>query len=61
MLKDGVIMEKQIINIRITTQGDVCEMTDEDIRKWYEENLASLFDEKYGTPQIEVDVERIEL
>ena len=54
-------MEKQIINIRITTQGDVCEMTDEDIRKWYEENLASLFDEKYGTPQIEVDVERIEL
>lgn len=54
-------MEKQIINVRITTQGDTCEMTNEEIRKWYEENIASLFDEKYGVPHIEVDVERTEL
>ena len=52
-------MEKQIINIQVTTKGEKCEMTSEEIKAWYEEKIASLFNKKYGTPKIEVDVERI--
>lgn len=51
-------MEKQIVTITIQTQGDRCEMTDEEIKDWYLSNIARLFDPAYGTPTIEVALER---
>jgi hypothetical protein len=52
-------MEKQIINVKITTEGEKCEMTTEEIKTWYEEKIAGLFNAEYGTPKIEIDVQRI--
>ena len=52
-------MEEQIITITVRTKGDVCEMSDADIREWYETNIAGLFNPEYGTPEITVDVKRI--
>ena len=51
-------MEKQTITIRIETRGDVCQMSDEEIRAWYEGKVAGLFNPEYGTPKIEVEVKR---
>ena len=52
-------MEKQIITITIKTEGEKCEMSDEEIKEWYESHVASLFNPEYGTPEIEAHVERI--
>ena len=52
-------MEEQIINIQIKTKGEVCEMSDAEIKNWYETHLANLFDPAYGTPEISVTVKRI--
>ena len=52
-------MEKQIIDIKITTEGEKCEMTTEEIKSWYEEKIAGLFNKEYGIPKIEVEVKRI--
>ncbi len=52
-------MEKQIINITIETEGETCEMTDKEIKAWYESHVAKLFNPEYGTPMIEVSVKRI--
>ena len=52
--------EEQIITITVKTEGEKCEMTDEQIREWYETNVAKLFDPAYGTPRIDVKVERVE-
>jgi len=52
-------MEEQIITITVKTSGDICEMSDEEIREWYESNVAKLFNPEYGTPEITVDVKRI--
>ena len=51
-------METQTITITVTTRGDACEMSDAQIRDWYREQVAALFDGKYGTPDISVDVAR---
>ena len=51
-------MEKQTITVKIVTKGDKCEMSDAEIKRWYEENIAKLFDLKYGTPEISVEVKR---
>ncbi|MBR3737219.1 MAG: hypothetical protein IKN26_00630 [Eubacterium sp.] len=51
-------MEKQTINIKITTQGEKCEMSTKEIENWYKENISSLFNPEYGTPEIEVSAER---
>ena len=51
-------MEKQIVTITIKTKGDVCQMSDAEIKAWYEEKVASLFDPAYGTPEIDVKLER---
>ncbi len=51
-------MEEQKITVTIKTSGEKCELTDEEIRKWYEENIAKLFNPEYGKPEIEVKVER---
>ena len=53
-------MEKQIITVTIKTKGEKCEMSDEAIKAWYESNVAKLFNPEYGTPEISVDVKRIE-
>ena len=52
-------MEKQIITITIQTEGETCEMSDSEIKAWYETNVAGLFNPAYGTPAIGVDVKRI--
>ncbi|MCR5467676.1 MAG: hypothetical protein K6F37_01835 [Lachnospiraceae bacterium] len=51
-------MEKQTITVTIKTQGENCEMTDAEIKKWYEEKIAGLFNPEYGTPEITVDLKR---
>ncbi len=52
-------MEEQIITITIRTKGETCEMSDDAIREWYEQHVAALFDPRYGTPAIQVDVQRV--
>ncbi|MBO4325342.1 MAG: hypothetical protein IJL03_04650 [Lachnospiraceae bacterium] len=52
-------MEEQIITITVKTKGDVCEMSDAQIREWYEKSIAGLFNPEYGTPEITVDVKRV--
>ena len=54
-------MEKQIITVTITTSGETCEMTDEQIREWYETSIAKLFNPAYGTPEIRAEVRRIQI
>ena len=51
-------MEEQIIKVTIRTMGEKCEMTDEEIKRWYRDNIDSLFDHRYGTPEIEIELER---
>ena len=53
-------MEEQIITITVKTKGDVCEMSDAEIKAWYESHVAGLFDPAYGTPEIAVEVKRIQ-
>ena len=55
----GTDMEEQIITITVKTKGEVCEMSDSEIRRWYETNVAGLFNPEYGRPEITVDVKRI--
>lgn len=57
-LKAGNKMEEQIITIKIKTKGDICEMSSEEIKKWYETNILKLFNQEYGRPEITVDVKR---
>lgn len=52
--------EKQTVVITVTTEGEKCEMTDEEILRWYETNVAKLFDAAYGTPKITVSLRREE-
>ena len=54
-------MEEQIITVKIITKGEKCEMTDSEIRQWYGEKIAGLFNPEYGTPEITVNVERREM
>jgi len=51
-------MEEQIITITVRTKGEKCEMSDAEIREWYETNVAKLFNPEYGTPEISVNVLR---
>ena len=51
-------MEKQTVIITIQTEGETCEMTDAEIKAWYETNVAKLFDPAYGTPSISVTLKR---
>ena len=53
-------MEEQIVTVKIRTKGEKCEMTDAEIKNWYASHIAKLFDPAYGTPEIEVQLERIE-
>lgn len=53
-------MEEQTITITVKTSGEKCEMRDEEIVEWYKTNIAKLFDPAYGTPEIDVKLERKE-
>ena len=52
-------MEQQVVTITVKTQGEKCELSSEEIKKWYESHVAKLFDPAFGTPEIKVDVKRI--
>ena len=51
-------METQIVTISVKTQGEVCELSTEEIKEWYKTNIAKLFNPEFGTPEIEVEVKR---
>ena len=53
-------MEEQIVTITVKTKGEKCEMTDGEIRDWYAAHVAKLFNPAYGTPEITVELKRIE-
>ena len=53
-------MEEQIVTITVKTKGEKCEMSDTEIKDWYASHVAKLFDPAYGTPEIQVDLKRIE-
>ena len=36
-------MEEQVITVTIRTKGDVCVLSNEEIAKWYKENIEKLF------------------
>ena len=52
-------VEEQIITVEIRTRGEKCEMTDAEILEWYRTHILSLFDARYGTPEVEVRLKRI--
>ena len=54
----GERMEEQIITITVHSKGEPCELSDAEIKEWYMNKIASLFDPKWGTPEISVDVKR---
>lgn len=54
-------MEKQVVTITVKTEGERCELSDAEIRAWYETHVAKLFDPAYGTPEITVEVRRTEI
>ena len=56
--RKGESMEEQIITVTVKTQGEPCALTDAEIRAWYENRIAALFDPQWGTPEITVDVKR---
>ena len=53
-------MEEQIITITVKTNGEKCEMSDAEIKEWYESNILKMFNRDYGTPEVSVDVKRTE-
>ena len=56
--KEEKPMEEQIITITVVTKGDPCELSDAEIKAWYAKQIAGLFDSKWGTPEITVELER---
>ncbi len=53
-------MEEQIISVTIKTKGEKCELSYDEIIRWYEEKIAGLFNPEFGTPEIKVELKRIE-
>ena len=51
-------MEEQVVYVTIRTSGEKCEMADEEIVDWYKKQIAGLFNPAYGTPEIEVRLDR---
>lgn len=51
-------MEEQIIRITVKTKGEPCGLSDDEIKEWYKQRIAALFDPKWGKPEITVDLER---
>ena len=59
--RKGAAMEEQIIRITIRSKGERCELSDAELKAWYEQKIAAFFDPKLGMPEINVDVERKQL
>lgn len=57
----GAAMEEQIVSITIRTKGEPCGLSDEEIKKWYADRIGSMFDPRWGTPEITVALERKQL
>ena len=57
----GAAMEEQIVTITIRTKGEPCGLSDEEIKKWYTDRIGSMFDPRWGTPEITVALERKQL
>lgn len=53
-------MEEQTVIITVKTKGEPCALTDAEIKAWYAERIASLFDPKWGTPEISIELQRTE-
>ncbi len=53
-------MEEQVITVTIRSRGDKCELSDAELKEWYAAKIAALFDPRWGTPEIAVNVERTE-
>lgn len=51
-------MEEQTVTITIRSKGEPCELTDAEIKAWYAEKLAALFDPEWGVPEIKVELKR---
>ena len=56
--KEEKPMEEQIITVTVKTKGDACALSDEEIKDWYANRIAALFDPKWGTPEITVELKR---
>ena len=54
------MQEEQIVTITVKTKGEKCLMQDDEICRWYEENIKKLFNPDYGVPEISVDLKRIQ-
>lgn len=53
--------EEQTVTITVKTKGEACALSDAEIKAWYADHVAGLFDPKWGTPEIAVDVKRKKL
>ena len=51
-------MEEHTVVITVKTKGEKCELSTEEIREWYSNRVAGLFDPEFGTPEIAVEVQR---
>jgi hypothetical protein len=54
-------IENRTVTITAVTEGENCEMQDQEILDWYQSHVASLFDPRFGTPKITVSLERTPL
>lgn len=50
--------EEQTVTVTIRSRGEPCELRDDEIREWYASKIAGLFDPKWGTPKITVELNR---
>lgn len=51
-------MEEQLVTITIKTFGEKCQLTDEQIRRWYASAMRNAMNPACGTPEITVEVQR---
>ena len=50
--------EEQTVTMTVKTKGEPCELSDKELKEWYEQKLAALFDPKWGVPEITVELKR---
>lgn len=55
---DTSSFEQQTVTVTVRTWGEPCDLTDEQIAKWYRERIESLLDPDIGKHEVSVSVER---
>ena len=50
--------EEQTVTVTIRTWGDKCELSDDEIREWYEDRIETLFEPNIGGHEIDVEISR---